>query len=167
VSRLSSISFLTLLRLLTPQHPHIIVELPRGKRWVQWVSEILLTALLSVCHSVTLPRLSYPHTSPPRHQLLVGLPHPLSMSLSFVATCFLFLALDRATSPQLLETISGETIAILPLIDIAVDDRGNFGGWATVKNNGISELLLGTEPEFLVEFRTKLDQRRWVESDTV
>ena len=29
-----------------PKAIHIIVELPRGKRWVQWVSEILLTAFL-------------------------------------------------------------------------------------------------------------------------
>ena len=36
-----------------PQHIHIIVEIPTSKRWVQWVSEILLTALLSVCHFIT------------------------------------------------------------------------------------------------------------------
>ena len=78
-----------------------------------------------------------------------------------------FFALDRATSPQLLEATSGETIAFWPLIDIAVDDRGNFGEQTTVDDNGISKLPPGTEPEFLVEFRTKLTQRRWVESDTV
>ena len=61
-------------RVPTPRAIHIIVELPRaGKRWVQWVSEILLTALLSVCHFTT-PLLS-PHLPTRRHQLLVGLPH--------------------------------------------------------------------------------------------
>ena len=89
------------------------------------------------------------------------------MSLSFIATYnAFFFALDRATSLQLLETTSGETIALWPLIDIAVADRGNFGGQTTVDDNGISELPPGSLPEFLVEFRTKLTQRRWVESDT-
>jgi hypothetical protein len=55
---------------------HIIVELPPGKRWVQWVSEILLTALLFVCHFTT--SLLSPHLPTRRHQLLVGLPHLLS-----------------------------------------------------------------------------------------
>jgi hypothetical protein len=36
-----------------PDALNIIVELPRGKRWMQWVSAILLTALLSVCHFTT------------------------------------------------------------------------------------------------------------------
>jgi hypothetical protein len=59
-----------------PKAIHIIVELPRGKRWMQWVSEISLTALLSVCHFTT--SLLSPHLPTRRHQLLVGLPHLLS-----------------------------------------------------------------------------------------
>lgn len=57
--------------------------------------------------------------------------------------------------------------AFFPSIDITVDDRGNFGGRAIVEENEIIELPPGTEPDFLVEFTTKLTQRRWVESDTV
>ena len=59
-----------------PKAIHIIVELRRGKRWVQWDSGILLTALLSVCHFTT--SLLSPHLPTRRHQLLVGLPHLLS-----------------------------------------------------------------------------------------
>jgi hypothetical protein len=59
-----------------PEHIHIIVQVPPGKRWVQWVSEILLTALLSVCHFTT--SLLSPHLPTRRHQLLAGLPHLLS-----------------------------------------------------------------------------------------
>jgi hypothetical protein len=81
--------------------------------------------------------------------------------------CFFFFALDRATSPRLVETTSSETIAYWPLIDIVVDNRGNFGGRSTIEDNEISELLRGSQPEVLVEFRSKLTQWHWVESDTV
>ena len=36
-----------------PKTLHILVEVARGKRWVQWVSEISLTAPLSVRHFTT------------------------------------------------------------------------------------------------------------------
>jgi hypothetical protein len=60
---------------------HIIVELPCGKRWVQWVSEILLTALLSVCHFTTSP--IPPPSSPITCWSSVV---SLTTSLSFIAT---------------------------------------------------------------------------------
>ena len=62
-------------------------------------------------------------------------------------------------------TNSWETIAYWPLIDIAVDKRGKFGGPSTVEDNGIEQLCGQTKD--LVEFRTKLAQQLWVESDTV
>ena len=41
--------------------------------------------------------------------------------------------------------------------------RSDFADLENVKRNGI----FGTEPDFLIEFRTKLRQRRWIDSDTV
>ena len=70
-----------------PKAIHIIVELPRaGKRWVQRVSEILLTALLSVCHFTTY--LLSPHLPSRHHQLLVDSSSAVlpTISLSFIAT---------------------------------------------------------------------------------
>jgi hypothetical protein len=78
----------------------------------------------------------------------------------------LFFALDRATSSRLVETRSQESIAFFPLINIMVDNRGNFGGLSTIGDNEISELPPGPQPEFLMRFRAKLTQRCWIESDT-
>ena len=66
-----------------PKAIHIIVELPRGKRWVQWVSEILLTALFSVYHFTTLYIiLRLCSCSSPRHLpcLLSYAPNPFHVS---------------------------------------------------------------------------------------
>ena len=89
------------------------------------------------------------------------------MSLSFIATHNLFIALDPDTAPQLSETTSAETINFWPLIDIVADDQGDFGGRTAVEDNRIIELPPDLEPEFLVEFKDKLTRRRLVESDTV
>ena len=93
-----------------------------------------------------------------RLQVFVSLPSPLVQTSDDD---------PESNLPRLSETTSWETFAYWPLIDIAVDNRGSFGGPSTVEDNGISELLPGPEPEFLVEFRTKLTQKRWVESGTV
>ena len=80
------------------------------------------------------------------------------MSSSFIAT---YHALDRAASPPL-----SETRILWPAVTINAAAQGDFGRLAALERNRIFELC-GTEPDFLMEFRTKLRQRRWVESDTV
>ena len=94
-----------------------------------------------------------------RLQVFISLPSPLVQTSDDDD--------PESNLPRLSETTSWETFAYWPLIDIAVDNRGSFGGPSTVEGNGISELLPGPEPEFLVEFRTKLTQKRCVESGTV
>jgi hypothetical protein len=59
-----------------------------------------------------------------------------------------------------------ETRDLWPAVTINATAQGDFGGLAALERNRIFELR-GTEPDFLMEFRTKLGQRRWIESDTV
>ncbi|KAI0249462.1 hypothetical protein BJV78DRAFT_696849 [Lactifluus subvellereus] len=72
---------------------------------------------------------------------------------------------DRAVSPLLSETHTAETCYLWPVVTIEATAEGDFGGPAALERNQIFELH-GTEPNFLKEFRTKLRQRRWIESDT-
>jgi hypothetical protein len=88
------------------------------------------------------------------------------MSSSFIATYHAFFALDPSMSPLLSETHSAETCDLWPVVTIEATTAGDFGGPDALERNQIFELH-GTEPDFLVEFRTKLRQRRWIESDTV
>ena len=59
-----------------------------------------------------------------------------------------------------------QTRDLWPAVTINAPTRGNFGGQANIEPNAIFELS-GTEPDFLTEFRTKLGQRRWIDSNTV
>ena len=51
-------------------------------------------------------------------------------------------------------------------VTINAPAQNNFGGQGGLEPNKIFELH-GPEPDFFMEFRTKLRQRRWIESDTV
>ncbi|KAF8507215.1 hypothetical protein F5888DRAFT_1648473 [Russula emetica] len=73
---------------------------------------------------------------------------------------------DRVASQSPSETLPAETRDLWPLVTIYATAQGDFGGLAALAHNSISKLD-GTEPDFLMEFRTKLGQRRWIESDTV
>jgi hypothetical protein len=75
------------------------------------------------------------------------------------------------SSPTLVQMGDGhkapaKTRELWPTIIINATSRGDFGGRAALEPNGIFELL-GTEPEFLKESRTKVREWRWIESDTV
>ena len=59
-----------------------------------------------------------------------------------------------------------ETRELWPAVTISAPARGDFGGQANVERNVIVRLS-DNEPDFLMEFRTKLRQRRWIDSDTV
>ena len=68
-----------------PQAIHIIVEiyLPLGKCWVQWVSEILLAALLSVCYFTT-SLLNFSVISVTAGKRPLSSPHPEEPTLKLV-----------------------------------------------------------------------------------
>ncbi|KAN0106917.1 hypothetical protein V8E52_010661 [Russula decolorans] len=71
----------------------------------------------------------------------------------------LFGDFDRPSSlPQ-------ETRELWPAVTISAPARGDLGGQVNVERNVIVKLS-DTEPDFLMEFRTKLRQRRWIDSDT-
>jgi Crinkler effector protein N-terminal domain len=69
-------------------------------------------------------------------------------------------------SPTLVQMTDVGLPELWPSITIKADAQGSFHGRAALGPNGISELL-GTEPEFLNEFRSKLRQRRRIQSDAV
>ena len=71
-------------------------------------------------------------------------------------------ALDRASSPRLEPAASGESIALLLLVNIDAADQGDFAGVDAIARNRIFELRV-TEPGFLMEFKDRLKRRRWVE----
>ena len=73
------------------------------------------------------------------------------------------LALDRAVSSSPSGTLTRD---LWPAVTISTTTQGDFGGLAALERNGIFELD-GTEPNFLVEFREKLGQPRWIERNTV
>ena len=64
---------------------------------------------------------------------------------------------------QLWET---ETADIQPHVTLEAFNRGEFGGEDALELNNIMALDV-PEPEFLVAFRAKLKQHRWVTPDTV
>lgn len=74
-------------------------------------------------------------------------------------------ALDRAVS-LLTPATSAESRFLWPVISLNVTDHGGFGGVDTIELNNIFELH-DTEPEFLVDFKTELRQRCWVEPNIV
>ena len=89
------------------------------------------------------------------------------MSLSFITTYHsFFFALYRAASVSPSVILLAETCYLWPAVTIKATAQGDFGGLAALERNRMFEMC-GTELDFLAEFRTKLRQRRWVESDTV
>jgi hypothetical protein len=77
-----------------------------------------------------------------------------------------FFALAPLLSPSSSETLTADTQSLWPVITIRAAAQGELSGLALLKGNKIVELR-GTEPDFFKEFKTKLGQRRWIESDTV
>ena len=69
-------------------------------------------------------------------------------------------------SPSSSKMLLAETYDLWPAVTIKATVRGEFGGLAMLELNRIFELH-GSEPDFLIEFRTKLRQQRWIDSDTV
>ena len=93
----------------------------------------------------------------------------LDWHFAIVAPCCPFVtegALDRRPLPSLLPRLPAETRDLWPAITINASAQGDFGWLANVERNAIFELS-GTEPDFLMEFKTKLRQRRWIDSETV
>jgi hypothetical protein len=86
------------------------------------------------------------------------------MSSSFIVTYHAFFALDRASSRLLPGTPPARTRDLWPAVTIKATAQGDFGGLAAVERNGIFELS-DAEPDFFTEFKIKLRQRRWIDSD--
>jgi hypothetical protein len=126
-------------------------------------------------------RISYPNTYMPPSYTTRGeitSPRPVSFGdffapvvpcldwhFAIVAPCCPLVtegALDRRPLPRL----PAETRDLWPAITINAPAQGDFGWLANVERNAIFELS-GTEPDFLMEFKTKLRQRRWIDSETV
>ena len=59
-----------------------------------------------------------------------------------------------------------ETADIQPYVTLEAINRGEFGGVGALELNNITELGV-PEPEFLVAFRAKLKQHRWIKPETV
>jgi hypothetical protein len=59
-----------------------------------------------------------------------------------------------------------ETRDLWSAVTINATAQGDFDGLAALRRNRIFELR-GAEPDFLMEFKTKLGQRFWIEADTV
>ena len=74
--------------------------------------------------------------------------------------------LDRVAPQPLPGTPPAETRDFWPGITIIAAAQGNFGPDA-VERNRIFELQPGTEPDDLMEFRTKIRQRHCIDSITV
>jgi hypothetical protein len=72
---------------------------------------------------------------------------------------------DRA-SFRPLSGLPPEARELWPAIEINAPLRGKFGEEDNVEHNKIFELS-GAEPDFLIEFRTKLKKPRWIDPDTV
>ena len=67
---------------------------------------------------------------------------------------------------QVVKKLSEATRGIWSAITITAVRQGKFGGKTALEPNRIFELDDG-EPVFLTEFREKLRQPRWIDSDTV
>ena len=66
---------------------------------------------------------------------------------------------------QVVKKLSEATRGIWSAITITAVRQGKFGGKTALEPNRIFEL--DGEPVFLTEFREKLRQPRWIDSDTV
>ena len=74
-----------------------------------------------------------------------------------------FIGLPIGLSPTLVQTSHASTYDLWPAVTLNTILQGNFERLDTVKENNIVKLD-GSEPDFLIDFRTKLAQRRWIES---
>ena len=59
-----------------------------------------------------------------------------------------------------------QVLDLRPAVTIKAPARGDFGGQCGLEPNKIFALG-GNEPDFVIEFRRKLRQRRWIESHSV
>jgi hypothetical protein len=59
-----------------------------------------------------------------------------------------------------------EMAQIRPHVTFTAPDQGEFGGPENVRSNHIIELQ-GAQPDFLVAFKARLKQKRWITSDMV
>ena len=78
-----------------------------------------------------------------------------------------FCYLNPGASQSLPGRPPAETRDLWPAVTINATAQGSFGGVAAVERNRIFELPVDIELDFLKEFRIKLGQQRWVESNTV
>jgi hypothetical protein len=123
---------------LNRKHLHVIVELPTGKRCVHRVSEIPLTV----------SRLSSTYSS-----------------LFATLVIFYYVVLDHGLSSSTSETLVAVTSFLWDAITMKATAQGDIGGPAALEPNGIFELH-GSEPDFVMEFRTKLGKQRWIGCNT-
>ncbi|KAI0262018.1 hypothetical protein BGY98DRAFT_1104276 [Russula aff. rugulosa BPL654] len=80
------------------------------------------------------------------------------MTISISSSAF---RVNRIGSP-LRDTHLATTCDLWPAVTINVIVRGDFGGPWCLERNEIAEAY--PEPDFITEFRSKLGQRRWIES---
>jgi len=69
-------------------------------------------------------------------------------------------------SPSAIQLSEMETADIQPHVTLEAINRGEFGGVGALELNNITQLDV-PEPQFLVEFRAKLKQHRWIKPETV
>jgi hypothetical protein len=117
----------------------------------------VLNFVIELCLNCLEPRFSLHYVSP---RCLADNVFVLHCNLSCVFT------LDRAASQLLPGTPPAVTSDLWPAITINAPARGDFGGLAALERNMMLELH-GTKPDELMEFRTKLQQPHWIESNTV
>ena len=60
----------------------------------------------------------------------------------------------------------GQGLDLRPAVTIKAPAKGDIGGQRGLEPNKISALG-DNEPDFVIEFRSKLRRRRWIESHTV
>jgi hypothetical protein len=76
-----------------------------------------------------------------------------------------FVGLPNKLSPIVQQTGDASTLDLWPAITLYTTSQGMFERLETIGKNKISELH-DTEPDFLLDFRAKLVQCRWIESGT-
>jgi hypothetical protein len=73
-----------------------------------------------------------------------------------------FIGLPIGLSPNVVQSSDASTRNLWPAVTLKTISQGRFERQDTVEKNNIVELH-GSEPDFLINFRTKLAQCRWIE----
>jgi len=76
-----------------------------------------------------------------------------------------FVGLPIKLSPIVQQTSTASTRDLWPAVTLHTYLQGDFERLDTVEKNNIFKLY-DAEPDFLIDFRDKLAQRRWIESGT-